>query len=44
MEGAMQRIGREQAVKFAFDWEDAPLLRVQPGERFAMMREVFYLE
>lgn len=32
----MQRIGREQAVKFAFDWEDAPLLRVRPGERFAV--------
>src|SRR5215210_3247291 len=32
----MQRIEREQARKFAFDWEDAPLLRVQPGESFVV--------
>jgi len=30
----VQRIDREQAKKYAFDWEDAPLLRVQPGETF----------
>ncbi len=30
----MQRITREQARKYAFDWRDEPLLRVQPGEPF----------
>ena len=30
----MQRIDREQARKYAFDWRDEPLLRVQPGETF----------
>jgi acetamidase/formamidase len=30
----MQRILREQARKYAFDWEDEPLLRVRPGESF----------
>ena len=30
----MQRISREQARKYAFDWEDEPLLRVKPGESF----------
>jgi acetamidase/formamidase len=30
----MQRIPRELAKKYAFDWRDAPLLRVQPGESF----------
>src|SRR3954462_4405137 len=30
----MQRIARDQARKYAFDWRDAPLLRVQPGEAF----------
>ena len=30
----MQRITREQARKYAFDWEDEPLLRVRPGESF----------
>jgi acetamidase/formamidase len=30
----MQRIPRDQARKYAFDWEDEPLLRVQPGESF----------
>jgi acetamidase/formamidase len=30
----MQRITREQARKYAFDWEDEPLLRVQCGESF----------
>ena len=30
----MQRILRDIARKYAFDWEDAPLLRVQPGESF----------
>lgn len=31
---AVQRIGREEARKYAFDAKDAPLLRVQPGETF----------
>src|SRR5690242_18626962 len=30
----MQRITREQARKYAFDWRDEPLLRVRPGETF----------
>lgn len=30
----MQRILREQARKFAFDWRDEPLLRVRCGESF----------
>jgi amidase len=30
----MQRILREQARKYAFDWDDEPLLRVQCGEPF----------
>lgn len=30
----MQRIPRELARKFAFDWRDQPLLRVEPGESF----------
>ena len=30
----MQRIAREQARKYAFDWEDEPLLRVRRGESF----------
>src|SRR5436853_3629759 len=30
----MQRITRDQARKYAFDWEDEPLLRVRPGESF----------
>jgi len=30
----MQRIRREQSRKYAFDWRDEPLLRVQPGESF----------
>jgi amidase len=30
----MQRIEREQARKYAFDWRDQPSLRVQPGESF----------
>ncbi len=30
----MQRIVRDQARKYAFDWDDKPLLRVQPGEAF----------
>jgi amidase len=30
----MQRITREQARKYAFDWEDEPLLTVRPGENF----------
>lgn len=32
----MQRIVRDQARKYAFDWEDKPLLRVQPGEAFEL--------
>ena len=30
----MQTISREQARKYAFDWEDKPLLHVKPGEPF----------
>jgi acetamidase/formamidase len=30
----MQRIPRDQARKYAFDWEDRPLLRVRAGEAF----------
>src|SRR3954468_19021385 len=30
----MQRITREQARKYAFDWRDEPLLRVKSGESF----------
>jgi amidase len=30
----MQRITRERAKKYAFDFRDEPLLRVQPGEPF----------
>lgn len=30
----MQRISREAARKFAFDWRDEPLLQVEPGETF----------
>ncbi|HLN26744.1 MAG TPA: acetamidase/formamidase family protein [Gemmataceae bacterium] len=30
----MQRIEREQSRKYAFDWQDEPLLRVEPGECF----------
>ena len=30
----MQRIPRDLARKYAFDWEDEPLLRVRPGETF----------
>ena len=30
----MQRIERDLARKFAFDWRDQPLLRVEPGESF----------
>ena len=30
----MQRITRDQARKFAFDWRDEPLLCIQPGESF----------
>jgi amidase len=30
----MQRISRDQARKYAFDWRDEPILRVRPGEAF----------
>ncbi len=30
----MQQIPRDQARKYAFDWRDEPLVRVQPGESF----------
>jgi acetamidase/formamidase len=30
----MKRIPRDLARKYAFDWRDEPLLRVQPGESF----------
>jgi amidase len=36
MEGKMQRIDREQARKYAFDWRDEPLLRVERGESFVI--------
>jgi amidase len=32
----VQRVTREQARKYAFDWRDEPLLRVQPGESFEL--------
>jgi acetamidase/formamidase len=32
----VQRIAREQARKYAFDWEDKPLLRVKSGESFVI--------
>ncbi len=32
----MQRITRDQARKYAFDWRDEPLLRVRCGESFAV--------
>src|SRR5215472_9202809 len=32
----MQRITREQARKYAFDWRDEPLLRVRRGESFEL--------
>jgi amidase len=34
MSGTMQRITRDQARKYAFDWRDEPLLRVRAGESF----------
>jgi acetamidase/formamidase len=30
----MQRIPRESALRYGFDWRDEPLLHVQPGETF----------
>ena len=36
----MQRITREQARKYAFDWRDEPLLRVKPGEPFEIEWEL----
>jgi acetamidase/formamidase len=32
----VQRVGREQARKYAFDWRDEPLLRVRAGESFEL--------
>ena len=32
----MQRILRDLARKYAFDWRDEPLLRVQPNEPFEL--------
>jgi acetamidase/formamidase len=32
----VQRVSREQARKYAFDWRDQPLVRVQPGESFEL--------
>lgn len=32
----MQRIPRDLARKYAFDWRDEPLLRVRPGESFEL--------
>jgi len=34
LEPTVQKIHREQARKYAFDWRDEPLLRVQVGESF----------
>jgi amidase len=36
MRHPVQRVTREQARKYAFDWRDEPLLRVQPGESFEL--------
>jgi len=30
----MQKVSREQARKYAFDWRDEPLIQVRPGEAF----------
>ena len=30
----MQKISREQSKKYAFDWKDEPLIKVEPGESF----------
>ena len=30
----MQKISREQSKKYAFDWNDEPLIKVKPGESF----------
>jgi len=35
----MQRISREQARKYAFDWRDTPLLKVKAGESFEVETE-----
>jgi amidase len=32
----MQRIPRDLARKYAFDWRDEPLLRVKPNEPFEL--------
>jgi acetamidase/formamidase len=32
----MQCVLRNRALKYAFDWRDEPLLRVQPGESFSI--------
>jgi acetamidase/formamidase len=32
----MQQIPRERARQYAFDWRDEPILRVRPGESFAI--------
>jgi acetamidase/formamidase len=32
----MQRVPRDQARKYAFDWRDTPLLTVRPGESFEL--------
>ncbi|MBI3410086.1 MAG: acetamidase/formamidase family protein [Planctomycetes bacterium] len=32
----MQKIPRDSARKYAFDWRDTPLLRVKPGESFVV--------
>ncbi len=32
----MQRVPRDQARKYAFDWRDEPLLQVRPGESFEL--------
>ena len=30
----MQKISRERSKKYAFDWNDEPLIKVEPGESF----------
>ena len=35
----MKSIPRELARKFAFDWRDEPVLKVQPGEVFEVETE-----
>src|SRR5260370_6704008 len=36
LEARLQRVPRDLARKYAFDWRDEPLLRVQPNEPFEL--------